>query len=246
MSEADFVARLKVTEVSKTFGEQRTLSDLTFQLEGGDLLALVGPRGSGKTSLLRLLATVVSPCQGSIELNGVSSKQRKEYRQSIGYMPDMLGQYQEFTVEQCLEYFARSYLVDPKVRPTAIQSALRDAGLQQVKSHRLAQLSSAQERQLALARLLMHEPSLLLLDEPLAGLDQDALNRWQERLGSLQETGKILIVSSQEIDEVAKMANKIALLDEGRLLLLGPSQEVLSILDQSPVHHPTTGVGEVD
>lgn len=222
-----------VQGLRKTYGPHVALESLSFELYPGDLLGFLGPNGAGKTTCLRILATVIKPDAGQATLAGFPLSQVEKVRSQIGYMPDFIGTYDDLLVSEYMEFFARAYAVRADLRAYAIEESLRVTRLVDLRDRPVDGLSRGQKQRLALARLLMHDPPVLLLDEPAAGLDPRARVEFRDILKELQRKGKAIIVSSHVLEDLTDLSNKIAILDQGRLLTFGPTQQLLRRLQAS-------------
>jgi len=221
---------LQVQDIHKTYDGQEALKGVSFELYGGDIMGFLGPNGAGKTTLLRILATINKPTSGSALIDGKPLDDVDHARRKLGYMPDFIGTYDELTVDEYMEFFARAYLVPPDMREYSKSEALGTTGLQELKDKPVSGLSRGQTQRLALARLLMHDPPILLLDEPAAGLDPRARVHLRDILKELQRKGKAIIVSSHVLEDLTDLSNKIAVIDQGVLLAFGSTRSLLSRL----------------
>lgn len=226
-------ALLKVVGLRKTYGAHVALDNISFELNPGDILGFLGPNGAGKTTCLRILATILKADSGSAMIAGHGIGEIELVRRKIGYMPDFIGTYDDLHVFEYLEFFARAYAVKPDLREFAIAEALTTTGLAHLRDKPVDGLSRGQKQRLALARLLMHDPPVLLLDEPAAGLDPRARVELRDILRSLQKKGKAIIVSSHVLEDLTDLANKVAVIDNGRLLAFGATTELLHRLRDS-------------
>lgn len=221
---------LQVQNIHKAYDGQEALKGVSFELYGGDIMGFLGPNGAGKTTLLRILATVIKPTSGSAMIDGKPLSDVDHARGKLGYMPDFIGSYDELTVDEYMEFFARAYLVPADMREYSKKEALGTTGLEELKDKPVSGLSRGQTQRLALARLLMHDPPVLLLDEPAAGLDPRARVQLRDILKELQRRGKAIIVSSHVLEDLTDLSNKIAVIDQGVLLAFGSTQSLLSRL----------------
>ena len=227
------VPLLKVSGLQKSYDGHQALKGLSFELYPGDILGFLGPNGAGKTTALRILATILKPSGGSAEIDGRSIEEVDYARKKIGYMPDFIGSYDELSVDEYLEFFARAYLVPADMREFAKDEALSTTGLDELKDKPVTGLSRGQTQRLALARLLMHDPQILLLDEPAAGLDPRARVQLRDILKELQRKGKAIVVSSHVLEDLTELSNKIAVIDQGVLLAFGSTKNLLRRLRDS-------------
>ena len=224
---------VRLEGLRKSYGAHVALEGLSFDLYPGDILGFLGPNGAGKTTALRILATILKPDQGTATLSGQALGDVDKVRKNIGYMPDFIGTYDDLHVFEYMEFFARAYAVTPDVREFAINEALTTTDLFELKMRPVDGLSRGQKQRLALARLLMHDPPVLLLDEPAAGLDPRARVQLRDILRTLGRKGKAIIVSSHVLEDLADLSNKIAVIDQGKLLAFGETSELLRRLRDS-------------
>jgi ABC-2 type transport system ATP-binding protein len=226
-------ALVRVQGLRKSYGAHLALDNISFELYPGDVLGFLGPNGAGKTTCLRILATILKADSGTAVMAGHGIAEIEAVRRKIGYMPDFIGTYDDLHVFEYMEFFARAYAVKPDLRDFAIGEALSTAGLADLRTRPVDGLSRGQKQRLALARLLMHDPPVLLLDEPAAGLDPRARVELRDILHSLRKKGKAIIVSSHVLEDLADVANKVAVIDGGRLLAFGTTAELLGRLRDS-------------
>ncbi len=223
-------AVLDVRGLTKRYGSTLAVNELSLKLYPGDIFGFLGPNGAGKTTTLRMLATVLAPDAGDARIANFSLKQVAEVRARVGFMPDFLGVYDDLLVAEYLEFFARAYKVPAHHRDFVIGEALDTTRLSKLAQNPVEGLSRGQKQRLGLARLLMHDPALFLLDEPAAGLDPRARVELADILKGLQKKGKTLIVSSHILSDLADFCNKVGILAKGHLLLFGETRQVVSRL----------------
>ncbi|MBI3924672.1 MAG: ABC transporter ATP-binding protein [Armatimonadetes bacterium] len=224
---------LDVRGLTKSYGTTLALNELSFKLYPGDILGFLGPNGAGKTTTLRILATVLAPNAGEAFIDGYSLREVEEVRARVGYMPDFLGVYDDLLVREYLEFFARAYKISAHHREFVIKEALETTRLTKLADNPVDGLSRGQKQRLGLARLLMHDPALLLLDEPAAGLDPRARVELRDILRGLQKRGKAMIVSSHILSDLADFCNKVAILVKGNLITLKLTHELLDGLNET-------------
>lgn len=221
---------LEVRSLTKRFGRILAVNELSFCLYPGDIFGFLGPNGAGKTTTLRMLATVLAPDAGDARIAGHSLQEVAQVRARVGFMPDFLGVYEDLLVREYLEFFARAYKIAPHHRGYLIDEALATTRLERLADNPVEGLSRGQKQRLGLARLLMHDPLLFLLDEPAAGLDPRARVELADILRGLARRGKTLIVSSHVLSDLADFCNKVGILARGRLLLFGETRQVVARL----------------
>jgi len=223
-------AILDVRGLTKSYGKVIAVNEVFFRLFPGDILGFLGPNGAGKTTTLRMLATVLAPDAGNAFVAGHPLKDVEEVRAKVGYMPDFLGVYDDLLVREYLEFFARAYKIPATTRNFVITEALNETRLTSLADNPVDGLSRGQKQRLGLARLLMHNPELLLLDEPAAGLDPRARVELTNILRELQRKGKAMIVSSHILSDLADFCNKVAILAGGKLLVFEQTQRLIDNL----------------
>ncbi|MEW6281764.1 MAG: ABC transporter ATP-binding protein [Candidatus Eremiobacterota bacterium] len=209
---------LRVTGVSKFYGRTTAVADLNLELWRGQSLGLLGPNGAGKTTTLKMLATLLKPDSGTIEILGHSTEDPYRVRPSIGFMPDVLGIYPEMHVTDYLEFFCRAYAIRPGDLRSRIESVATFVGLRDLLDQPLAGMSRGMLQRVALARALVHQPPLLLLDEPAAGLDPRSRVQFRRLLQELLREGKTVVISSHVLSDLEDVCSHITVMEEGSLL----------------------------
>ena len=222
---------LEVKELSKSYGRFQAVQAVSFTLEPGDIFGFIGSNGAGKTTTIRMLATLLEPTSGTASLHGIDIRENPmEIRKRIGYMPDFFGLYDDVKVWEYLEFFAHIYRVPASERPAVIDNVLQLTDLTTKRDNFVQSLSRGMQQRLCLARCLVHDPDLLLLDEPASGLDPRARAELKELILELGRMGKIVIVSSHILPELATFCNKVGIIERGRMLALGPVDEIVTNL----------------
>ena len=192
------------------------IRDIDLELDEGDLFGFIGPNGAGKTTTMRIIATLLNPTSGEAYVCGNSIYTKpKEIRRLVGYMPDFFGVYDDMKVIEYLEFFAAAYRIKGEARRKRCNEMLEIVDLDFKRDAYANTLSRGQTQRLGLARVLLHDPQVLLLDEPLSGLDPRARIEMRELLRRLGKTGKTVIVSSHILPELADVCNKIGIIDRG-------------------------------
>ena len=194
------------------------LTDVSFQVRAGAVTALVGPNGAGKTTLLRCLAALVRPLSGQIRINGVDIiESPRECHTHLGFLPDFFGLYEELTVERSLRYFALAHRLSPAAAQARVEIVLEQIDLGNKRRARVGELSRGMRQRLGIGQALVHDPSILLLDEPASGLDPEARHRLAALFRRLQAEGKTLLVSSHILSELNEYATDLLVLRNGRV-----------------------------
>ena len=227
---------LEVKSLRKEFGNLVAVKDVSFQLAPGDVFGFIGPNGAGKTTTIKMLATLLEPTAGTATLNGIDIvRYPEEVRPLLGYMPDFFGLYEGITVTEYLEFFAAAYRIPRSQRAQIIQNVLELTDLTVKKDAYVETLSRGMQQRLCLAKSLVHDPLLLLLDEPASGLDPRARIEIKELIRELGAMGKIVLVSSHILPELADFCNKIGIIEKGELLVWGPVDEIIAQLQPARV-----------
>ncbi|MEW6432329.1 MAG: ABC transporter ATP-binding protein [Myxococcota bacterium] len=220
---------LTVKGLSRHFGSLKAVDDVTFSLDAGTILGFIGPNGAGKSTTMRIIATLDVPTAGEVLLDGQSVVARPDAaRPLIGYMPDRYGTYEDMTVFEFLDFFARAYKLRGKERVERVDSVMEFTGLLPLKDKLTSELSKGMKQRVALGRTLLHDPKLLILDEPADGLDPRARIELRELLRALASQGKAVLISSHILTELSEICDACAIIEQGRLLATGSVQEVLS------------------
>lgn len=219
---------LVVDHLRKEYKSLVAVNDLSFHLEPGDIFGFIGPNGAGKTTTIRMLATLLTPTAGAAYVDGIDvTRYPEEVRSIIGYMPDFFGVYDDVKVWEYLDFFAAAYRVPRTQRMQTIDDVLELTDLTVKKDAYVSELSRGMKQRLCLAKTLVHDPKLLLLDEPASGLDPRARVELKELLKELRNMGKTILVSSHILPELADFCNKIAIVERGNLLLFGGVDEIM-------------------
>ncbi|MEM6655619.1 MAG: ABC transporter ATP-binding protein [Planctomycetota bacterium] len=209
---------IETNGLTKKYGELFAIRDINLSLDEGDVFGFIGPNGAGKTTTMRILATLLTPTWGEAYVGGASIYTKpKDIRRMIGYMPDFFGVYDDMKVIEYLEFFAAAYRIRGARRKTICDEVLQLVDLE-FKRHALAStLSRGQTQRLGLARVLLHDPKVLLLDEPASGLDPRARIDMRQLVKRLGATGKTIMVSSHILPELADICNKVGIIEKGEL-----------------------------
>jgi ABC-2 type transport system ATP-binding protein len=213
--------------LSRRFGKVTAVDDLNLQVPAGALFGLIGPNGAGKTTTLRMLAGLLEPTVGEIVLNGqVTNHNWREQRRQIGYMPDFFGVYEDMLVWEYLDFFGRCYDLPANRRRQVTDELLELVDLAEKRDAYVQTLSRGMRQRLCLAHALVHDPLVLLLDEPASGLDPRARVEMRELLRELGAMGKTVIVSSHILTELAELCDSVGIIERGRLVTSGPLDEI--------------------
>jgi ABC-2 type transport system ATP-binding protein len=210
---------IETRDLTKMYGELYALNRLTLKLEKGDVYGFIGPNGAGKTTTMRILATLLNPTWGEATVCGYSIyNNAKEIRRMMGYMPDFFGVYDDMKVIEYLEFFAAAYRIKGPERRKKCEQVLELVDLGYKRDALVTSLSRGMTQRLGLARVLLHEPQVLLLDEPASGLDPRARIEMRELIKELRGMNKTIMVSSHILPELADICNKIGIIERGKLI----------------------------
>ncbi len=219
---------IETHDLTKMYGDLYALNRLNLTLQQGDVYGFIGPNGAGKTTTMRILATLLNPSWGEATVCGYSIYNgSKEIRRVIGYMPDFFGVYDDMKVIEYLEFFASAYRIKGAARRKICEDVLELVDLTYKRDALVTSLSRGMTQRLGLARTLLHDPQVLLLDEPASGLDPRARIEMRALLKELRTMGKTILVSSHILPELADICNKIGIIEQGCLLVNGEVTEVM-------------------
>lgn len=224
---------IQTRNLTKKYGDRFAIQAIDLDLAAGDLFGFIGPNGAGKTTTMRILATLLEPTYGEAYVCGYSIyRHAKEIRRLVGYMPDFFGVYDDMKVIEYLEFFAAAYRINGARRRQVCQEKLELVDLDFKRDALANTLSRGQTQRLGLARVLLHEPQVLLLDEPLSGLDPRARIEMRAVLRRLGQQGKTIMVSSHILPELADMCNKVGIIDRGVMTINATVTEVMKQVRQ--------------
>lgn len=211
----------------KEYGALVAVRDVELRIEKGEVLGLVGPNGAGKTTLLRMLATLIRPTRGTAQVLGHDIlRDYLDVRRRIGFMPDFFNLYNDLTLEECLTFFSSAYRVPKADIPARVSSALEYVKLEAKRGERIGHLSRGMTQRLGVACMLVHDPDLLLLDEPASGLDPQARIQLRTVLHRLASDGKTVVISSHILTELDELCSDLCIMDRGRIVERGSVSEI--------------------
>lgn len=220
-------AAVQTIGLTRTYGQMVALNSLDLSVYRGDLFGFIGSNGAGKTTTLRILATFLTPTAGqAIVLGHDVVRDADAVRHVIGYMPDFFGVYKDMEVTEYLDFFGACYKIPTAQREKTVNDVLELVGLSEKKGALIGALSRGMQQRLGLARVLIHDPQVLLLDEPASGLDPRARIEMMAILQELQRMGKTIIISSHILSELQTLCNRVAIIERGKLIYSGPVQGV--------------------
>ncbi len=215
--------------LTRRFNGTTAVADLNLSVETGSITGVVGPNGAGKTTTFLMLATLLMPTSGDAFVCGFDPvSEPRDVRRSIGYMPDFFGIYDDLRVDEYLDFFAASYGAGPSTRARLIDDLLELVDLTGKRESLVNSLSRGMKQRLGLARSLVHDPKLLILDEPASGLDPRARVELRALLHELQAMGKTILISSHILSELQEICSHVAIMEAGRLIAQGSPAEIVS------------------
>src|SRR6266542_2623812 len=221
------VPAVQTFTLTRLYGSMIALNALNLPVNRGDLFGFIGSNGAGKTTTLRILATFLAPSSGTAQVLGHDVvRDADAVRHVIGYMPDFFGVYKDMEVTEYLDFFGACYKIPTAQREKTVNDVLELVGLSEKKGTLIGALSRGMQQRLGLARVLIHDPRVLLLDEPASGLDPRARIEMMAILQELQRLGKTIIISSHILSELETLCNRVAIIEKGRLIYSGPVQGV--------------------
>jgi ABC-2 type transport system ATP-binding protein len=227
---------IEIKDLCKTYKKFKAVKGISLKLEPGDAFGFIGPNGAGKTTTIKILATLLEPTDGDATIGGYSvRKEPEKIREIMGYMPDFFGIYDQVKVWEYLDFFSAAYKVEKSRRKTIITDVLELTDLYEKRNDYVDNLSRGTKQRLCLARVLIHDPKVLLLDEPASGLDPRARIEMRALLKELRSMGKTIFVSSHILTELADFVNKIGIIEAGELLAFGDIDIILEQLSPGKI-----------
>lgn len=220
--------------VKKSYGKYRALDGLNMEIRAGSLYGFVGPNGAGKTTTIKILAGLLAPDEGKITIDGMDALAvGQDIKGKIGYVPDDFGVYDNLTVWEYMEFFAACYGIEGLAGRRRCEFLLDQVGLERRRDFYVDGLSRGMKQRLCLARALVHEPALLILDEPSSGLDPKTRKEFMEMITEINEQGTTILISSHVLSELSQVCTDIGIIEQGRMVLVGSMKEILERVDQS-------------
>ena len=220
---------VQTINLTKRYGKLVALNNLNLQIEDGECFGYIGPNGAGKTTTIKILATLLQPTWGEARICGhVIGYESRKIRPLIGYVPDFFGAYEDMVVQEYLEFFASAYHLTGKQRARVVGDVLELTDLGGKRDALVDSLSRGMQQRLSVARVLLHDPKVLLMDEPASGLDPRARIEIRELLKELRNMGKTIIISSHILHELAELCTTVGILESGELLFHGSITEIIA------------------
>ena len=218
------VPAIRVRHLWHRFGNIDVLRDVSFEVGQGEIFGFIGPNGAGKTTTIRVMATLLEPLSGKVEIDGIDvSLEPERVRRLIGYMPDHAGVYDRITIREFLEFFAAAYNVPDR---SVVGAAIELTELGKLQDRLVAELSKGMKQRLQIARILLHDPKVLVLDEPASDLDPRARIEVRDLLLELKDLGKTIFLSSHILTELSDICTSVGILERGALVVAGPISEI--------------------
>ena len=232
---------IELRRLHRYFGATKAVNDVSFEVPRGTVFGYIGPNGAGKTTSMRILASLELPTFGDAFVDGFSViNDPDRVRRRLGFMPDYFGTYADVNVEEYLDFFARSYGLVGRERHQRLQHVMNFTGLDVLKEKPIRGLSKGMKQRLCLGRAMVHDPAVLILDEPANGLDPRARIELREMIRDLASRGTTVLVSSHILTELAEMCDRVAILERGQLLAMGTVAEIQK--QQQPEREVNVGV----
>ena len=225
-------AMIQISNLTKVYRDLTAVRDLNLTINKGDVFGFIGPNGAGKTTTIKVLATLLEPSSGHAFIDGIDCvKHPLEVRRVMGYMPDFFGVYDDVKVWEYLDFFAAAYKIPVNKRKSIIDDVLDLTDLTGKREAYVESLSRGMKQRLCLAKTLVHDPKVLLLDEPASGLDPRARIEFRALLKELQQMGKTIFVSSHILPELADFCNVVGIMERGHLVVAGRVHDIVQRLE---------------
>ena len=223
-----------VTEnLTKRYGEFTALDSFSLTLDRGRILGLIGPNGAGKTTAIKILVGLSRPTSGSAHIAGVDcTHHARKIKRLVGYMPDTFGSYDNMRVREYLDFFGAAFRIGVKKRKKRIEAVMETTGSTYMKDRYVESLSHGMKQRVGIARTLLHDPEVLIFDEPANGLDPQARIEMRELLLQLADMGKTLMVTSHILPELSRICDRVAILTHGKLRAFGTLEEIMREINQ--------------
>ena len=218
---------IEIENLAKSFGKTKAVDGLSLKIEDGELYGFVGPNGAGKTTTMKIISGLLQADSGSVTINGIDAvKNVKKIRSMIGYVPDFFGVYDNLKVLEYIEFFASAYNIVGRGAERKCYRLLNELGLSDKLEFFVDDLSRGQKQVLCLARALIHEPEILILDEPTSGMDPKSRIEIRNLLKRLNGEGKTIVISSHILHEISELVTGLAVIEEGRVVMSGSMEGI--------------------
>lgn len=219
---------VQVEDLRISYGKLEAVRGITFKIPRGEVFGFIGPNGAGKTTTIKILATLLQPTWGEARIGDlVIGYQSRQIRPLIGYVPDYFGAYEDMVVQEYLEFFAAAYNINGPARTKIVNDVLELTDLAYKRDALVDGLSRGMKQRLSIARVLVHDPKVLLLDEPAGNLDPRARIEMRELLKELRRMGKTILISSHILPELADLCNTVGIIEQGELIYSGPVADIV-------------------
>lgn len=229
---------VQIEGLTVSYGNVLAVRGISFDIPQGDVFGFIGPNGAGKSTTIKVLATLLKPDAGRVRIDGIDvPRHPMAIRRRIGYMPDFFGVYEDLSASEYLHFYAAAFQIPRSQRENTITDVLALTDLTEKAQEPVDSLSRGMKQRLALARVLLHDPDLLLLDEPASGLDPRARIEVRELLKALQGMGKTILISSHILHELAQLCTRIGIIEAGKLVTAGSLEEIYASLGLMQVIH---------
>ena len=225
---------ISLENVKKTYGHINALDGLTMHIEDGAMYGFVGPNGAGKTTAIQIMCGLDFPDQGVVMVDDMEAGSNvRRLKRRIGYVPDYTGSYPNLRIIEYMDFFAECYdMNEPKIK-RRIQKLLNMVGLADRQNQYMDSLSRGGQQKLSLARALIHDPKILILDEPTAGLDPNTRFEFRQIIANLADSGKTIVISSHILNEISELCTDIGIIDQGKIVMEGKIEDVLDQVNAS-------------
>ncbi|WP_437204902.1 ABC transporter ATP-binding protein [Planctomicrobium sp. SH664] len=229
---------VQIRDLFVSFGKTKAVRGVSFEIPQGEVFGFIGPNGAGKSTTIKVLATLIKPDRGLVRIKGIDVPDNPmKIRRMIGYMPDFFGAYEDLNAAEYLHFYAAAFEIPTSRRDNVVADVLALTDLTQKYDAPVDSLSRGMKQRLSLARVLLHDPDLLLLDEPASGLDPRARIEMRELLKTLKEMGKTIIISSHILHELAQFCTRIGIIEAGKMITEGSLNEIYRSLGLLQVIH---------
>src|SRR5579875_546582 len=233
LSENVSMKAVEVRHLVKTFGKQEAVKDLSLTIDRGEIFGLLGPNGAGKSTTIHMMCGYLEPTSGDTLIEGLSvSKQPRQVKRIIGVVPQEIALYQDLNALENLEFFGEIYGLSARERKERAEALLHLVGLYERRKEPVKKYSGGMQRRLNLAIALMHRPVFLMMDEPAVGIDPQSRQRIFEIIEQLRDQGTTILYTTHYMEEAEQLCNRIAIMDEGRIIASGSLEQLLAQRDQ--------------
>lgn len=224
---------LQISSLIKNYGSFRAVDNLNLVVEDSNIFGFVGPNGAGKTTVMKIMSGLLRPTSGKVVINDIDVSQNpRALKEQIGYMPDFFGVYDNLKVDEYMDFYAGTYYIPYRERKETINNLLEIVNLIDKRDSYVDSLSRGMKQRLCLARSLVHDPKLLILDEPASGLDPRARVEMKEVLKQLKSLGKTIIISSHILSELAELSSIVGIIDKGKMIAQGTILEITKLMSK--------------